>query len=296
MNYLVMKNCSLKQYNTLRLDAMAETVLFPLNEQGVKDIYNDFKNQKIIILGNGSNILLSKQTYAEEYVFVSFKHLDALYLSNDQIIAETGVLLSSLSWFALQAGISGYEFLEDVPGSIGGAVTMNAGTYKDTIGQLLDQITYYSLEEDKIKTDKVTEKDFGRRSSKWGTRKDIILTTVFKNTSEEQKSENYESILDEILRIKRQRYMKQPRNYPNAGSVFKRPTHNGEDFYVWKLFDEVGLRGYKIGDAMISNKHPGFIVNTGKATSEQVLSLIELAQKKVKEKFDIDLELEWKIH
>lgn len=291
-NYLKIEECSLTQYNTLRIESIAQLVVFPLNNQGVKDIVNEYKDRKIIFLGNGSNILLSKRYYDKKYLFVSFKHMEDIYFKDNIIYAQAGVTLSKLSWFALELGIQGYEFLEDVPGSIGGAVVMNAGTYQDMIGQLITSVTYYSVNDNEIKTDLAEDKDFGKRYSTWGSRGDIILSVTF-DMEEKDRLTYYEPILDELQANKKRRYMKQPRNYPNAGSVFKRPQKDGKDHYVWQLFEGCDLRGHRIGNAMISDKHPGFIVNLHNAEPEDILELIHLAKSSVKEKYDIDLELEW---
>lgn len=294
MNYLKVVDCSLAQYNTLRIDAKAHIMLFPLNELGVKEIYQDYADFKKIILGNGSNILLSKTYYGSEFVFISFKHLNEITKNDNEIYAQAGVTLSTLSWFALEQSVKGYAFLEDVPGSIGGAIIMNAGTYKDTIGQLIKKVTYFDMQSGEICTESVKQEDFGRRISKWAIQDALILSANF-ILFDEQNDEQYEEILNEMLEIKKKRYLKQPRNYPNAGSVFKRPTLNGTDYYVWKLFEEVGLRGYKIGGAMISEKHPGFIVNINNAKPDDILALIKLAKERVKSKLEIDLILEWKV-
>src|SRR5699024_1345929 len=145
LNYAIIKNCSLKQYNTLRLESIADIVVFPYNAVGVQEIYSHFKEKKIIILGNGSNILLSKAYYNSDYVFLNFKMMDNIELNGGQIFIESGATLSSLSWYSVENNIIGFEFLEDVPGSLGGAIIMNAGTYKDTIGQLIEQIVYYYI-------------------------------------------------------------------------------------------------------------------------------------------------------
>lgn len=294
MNYLKVEECSLTHYNTLRINAKAQLMLFPLNEIGVKEIYHDYQDRKKIILGNGSNILLSQTYYGSDYVFISFKHLNEIAVVDNEIKAQAGVLLSTLSWFALEQSVKGYAFLEDVPGSIGGAIIMNAGTYKDTIGQLINKVTYFDKESGIICTDSVNSEDFGRRISKWAINNNLILSAQFK-LPKEQVAIEYEVILDEMFEIKKSRYLKQPRNYPNAGSVFKRPSLDGQDYYVWKLFEEVELRGYKVGGAMISEKHPGFIVNVDHAKPDDVLALIKLAQNKVKDTFNIDLELEWEV-
>lgn len=290
MNYVPIKNCSLRQYNTLKIDAKAYLMVLPINVDGIKEIYQKYKDKNIIILGRGSNILFSKEYYDESHVFVNFKLMDNIVYRDEKIYAETGATLSQLSWFALENNVKGFEFLEDVPGSIGGAIVMNAGTYEDTIGQLTTEVTYYDTDDNLVKTDVVKSGDFGRRKSKWSDDNIVIVSCVLK-----AEAGNYLESLEKLLEIKKKRYLKQPRNFPNAGSVFKRPSLNGVDYYVWKLFDELGLRGYKRNGAMISNKHPGFIVNTGNAKPEDILYLIDLAKEKVKSNFGITLELEWKI-
>ena len=108
-------------------------------------------------------------------------------------------------------------------------------------------------------------------------------------------SGSYQDILEGMIQIKRNRYSKQPRNFPSAGSVFKRPYYNGEPRYIWKLFDEAGLRGFRIGDAQVSEKHPGFIVNLGNATGEDMLALLNHCKGVVMDRFGIAIEEEWKI-
>lgn len=290
MNYVIIKNCSLRQYNTLNIESKAYLLTLPINIKGVQEIFQKYKDKKIIILGRGSNILFSKEYYDQSYVFINFRLMDNIKYYNGKIFVETGATLSQLSWFALENNIKGFEFLEDVPGTVGGAIIMNAGTYDDTIGQLITEVTYYDISTNLIKTDIVKPDDFGRRKSKWSEKDTVILSCLMK-----AEPGNYYESLEKLLEIKKKRYFKQPRNYPNAGSVFKRPSLNGKDFYVWKLFDELGLRGYRKNDAMISEKHPGFIVNIGNAKPEDILYLINLAKEKVKSHFGISLELEWKI-
>lgn len=292
MNYTSVYNISLKSYNTLKLEAKAYQMVFPFNYRGVQEIYEENnKNKEIIIIGKGSNILLSKEYYDESYIFLNFKLMDNIEIIENQVYVESGATLSNLSWFTLENNIKGYEFLEDVPGSIGGAIVMNAGTYEDTIGQMVISVTYYDIKNNCIRTDKVNySEDFGRRQSKWTSEGIVILSCELK-----KQAGDYIETLDKLLEIKKRRYMKQPRNYPNAGSVFKRPTKNGEDFYVWELITDVGLRGYKKNDAMISDKHPGFIVNIGNAKFDDIKYLIDLSKEKIMNNFGVELELEWKI-
>src|SRR5690625_2089679 len=167
MNHVIINDCSLKQYNTLQLESTASIMAFPFNDSGVKEIYQTYKNRNIIILGNGSNILLSKEYYDEEYVFLNFKLMDRIELVNERIVVEAGATLSDLSWYTVENNIKGFEFLEDVPGSVGGAIIMNAGTYEDTIGQLTETVTYFKTDTKEILTDDARLEDFGRRKSKW---------------------------------------------------------------------------------------------------------------------------------
>lgn len=291
MNYILMNDFSLKQYNTLKIESIAKNMIFPFNGSGIKEVYEEFSKEKeIVIIGKGSNILLSQEYYDESYIFMNLKLMDTLDYSDNQIFAEAGCTLSSISWFALENNIKGLEFIEDIPGSLGGAIIMNAGTYEDTIGQLVKEITYYDINANEIKTVQTMSDNFGRRDSIWSNNNYIIISCSLVGMHGD-----YELSLEKMLEIKKKRYTKQPRNYPNAGSVFKRPSLNGKDYFVWKLFDETGLRGMKRNDAMISDKHPGFIVNLGKAKYDDIKFLIDLAIKRVKDNYDIDLQLEWKI-
>lgn len=290
MNYSILYNQSLKRYNTLKIESKAHAIAFPFNCEGVQDIYRNYKERKIVVIGRGSNILLSKEYYSEEYLFLNLKLMDNIEISRNKILCEAGTSLSELAWYTVENNIQGFEFLEDIPGTIGGAVIMNAGTYEDNISKLIDKITYYDIDKDIIITEEVTYENFGRRSSKWSSGNYVVISCEFKALQGD-----YLKSLDKLLEVKKQRYLKQPRNYPNAGSVFKRPVVNGEELQVWKLVNDAGLSGLKTNDAMISDKHTGFIINAGNATYQDLVHLIDLIKQTIKEKYDVNLELEWKI-
>ena len=146
------------------------------------------------------------------------------------------------------------------------------------------------MKKNKIFEHNVSAHDFEYRNSTWSKNNRVILSSWF--SGEEG---NYLDSLEELLKIKKNRYVKQPRNFPNAGSVFTRPICEGRELQVWKLIDSVGLRGYRKGGAMISNKHPGFIVNVNNATYEDIIFLVNLCQHEVFNLFGVKLELEWKI-
>jgi UDP-N-acetylmuramate dehydrogenase len=288
-NYIKLNDVPLKKYNTLQLESFAKCVYFPLNKEGMIEVLEITQSYRRILIGKGSNILLRKNEYAEDVIFIITSLMDDIHIENDEIVCEAGVSLSQLAWFSIEHSIEGYAFTEDIPGTIGGALVMNAGQYEFTIGQYVNWIDVYDTEINKVKRIVPNAEFFTYRHAKFKS-SDMIIACGLKN----QGGDDLEN-LEKVLNYKRERYRKQPRNYPNAGSVFKRPSKNGEWLFVWKLFEACGLRGKRIGGAELSFKHPGFIVNVDHATPKDVFDLIELCQKSVKDKFDVDLELEWKV-
>lgn len=286
--YITLTDVSLKKYNSLRLDAQASVLYLPLDAQGLIEVLEKTEGQHRILLGKGSNVLLLKETYDDSTAFIVTTMMDDLRLEGEEIIAEAGVSLSALAWFAIEQSIDGYAFAEDIPGTVGGALVMNAGQYEYTIGQNVKWLEVYDTSTMSVRRI-VPEPDFFQYRHTKLTQDEIVLRAGLRNIGGDP-LEN----LEKVLTYKRERYRKQPRNYPNAGSVFKRPTKDGVTYFVWKLLEEVGLRGYRIGDAEVSFKHPGFIVNHGKATIADVLELIKTCQSRVHEHFGLDLELEWK--
>jgi UDP-N-acetylmuramate dehydrogenase len=285
---LYFRDFSLRKYNSLNLDAYAAHVFFPLNAQGLLEALSESRGKKRILLGTGSNVLLAHERYDEAYAFIITTMMDNLRQEAGELIVEAGVSLHQLAWYAVEHSIAGYEFCEDIPGTIGGALIMNAGQFEYTIGPLVNWVDVYDTKRDVMEHLIPDAHFFGYRSSQFKP-EHIIVACGLKTPS----GNDLES-LEKVLTFKRERYRKQPRNYPNAGSVFKRPTKDGQTFYVWKLFEELGLRGYRLGGAEISMKHPGFIVNVDNASIADVQALIDLCQQRVKKQFDLDLELEWK--
>ncbi|MEI7667970.1 MAG: UDP-N-acetylmuramate dehydrogenase [Erysipelotrichaceae bacterium] len=286
---LELSDVSLKPYNSLQLEAKAACLAMPLDQASFITLLRDNAHKKLIILGKGSNILLAKEYYDESYLFIVTTLMNKLEIINNEMVLEAGVSLSELAWFTVAQSILGYEFTEDIPGTIGGALIMNAGQYEYTIGQTVNWIDVYCLDTNEVRRIKPSSDFFLYRHSHF-LPTEVILSCGLAITL----GNDLES-LEKVLTYKRERYRKQPRNYPNAGSVFKRPTKNNESLFVWKLFEELGLRGYRINDAEISYKHPGFIINLGQAKIEDVLKLIQHCQTCVKERYDVDLQLEWRI-
>lgn len=290
MNLIEFKNFSLIKYNTLRLKSVAAVCYFPLNMDGLSEAIDKSAHQKRIFLGNGSNILFTKEFYDEEYAFIITTMMNNIEKNGPEMIVDAGVTLHDLAWFAMDNEIGGYEFCEDIPGTAGGALIMNAGQWQWTISQYVRWVDVIDLDTHQTKRIVPEEGFFQYRNSKFNDMNVVIARAGLSVTKGD-----YREILERMLEFKKERYFKQPRNYPNAGSVFKRPTKNGETYFVWKLFDEVNLRGYQIGGARVSEKHPGFIVNVDHATCYDCVALINECKTRVKDHFDIDLELEWRV-
>ena len=234
---------------------------------------------KVFIIGNGTNILCKDTGFRGIIVKLDFK---VLKVEDNYICAGAGVPVALLSEYAYRHSIKDYEFLCGIPGTIGGAIKMNAGAYGGEIKDVIVEITVLD-EHYKIKTITADEADFSYRHSIFFNKNWIILGAKFKITKGDK----------EKIKAKREenqasRRSKQPLEYPSAGSVFKRK----ENCIPAKLIDDAGLKGYQIGGAQISEKHSGFIINKDNATAKDIIKLIKYTKEKVKEEFGEELELE----
>lgn len=234
---------------------------------------------KTYIIGNGTNVIVKDEGFRGIIIKLNFKNLK---IEEDKIIAGAGVSVALLSEYAYRSQIKGYEFISGIPGTVGGAVKMNAGAYGSEIKDILISTTYLD-EKYNIKEIINDEHEFSYRKSIFEHKKWIILESTFK-----VEKGNKEEIKQKRQEIAEARKQKQPLDMPNAGSIFKR----GEDCLPAKLIDEAGLKGYEIGGAQVSKKHAGFIVNTGNASTQDIIDLIKHIQATIKEKFNKDLELE----
>lgn len=234
---------------------------------------------KTYILGNGTNIIIKDTGFRGIIIKLNFKHLK---IEKEKIVAGAGIPVALLSNFAYRNKIKNFEFLSGIPGTIGGAVKMNAGAYNSEIKDVLIDTTYLDEKYNIVKIEN-KEHNFSYRNSIFGRKNWIILESTFKI-----EKGNSDEIKEKMHQMQQSRKEKQPLDMPNAGSIFKR----GEDCIPAALIDQAGLKGYQIGGAQISEKHAGFIVNTGKATAKDIQDLIKHTKKVVKEKFNKDLELE----
>ncbi|MFN4764647.1 UDP-N-acetylmuramate dehydrogenase [Gillisia sp. Q332] len=276
---------NLRAYNSYKLDCICRRAYFPENENDLIQIFSNTNTEKII-LGNGNNTILSKEYYHQDFVIFN-GCLNEIIFNGTEIISEGGATLLQMSELALEHSLKGLEMFYDIPSSVGGAVVMNAGSNGEEIGALIKKVRYLDLADLQIKEKSKKELNFTYRNSCFQKNKDKIVLKVWFELEKGEK-QNIKAKMEEN---RNRRWSKQPRDYPNCGSVFKRP----EGRFVGPMLDELGLKGYTVGGAQISTKHSGFIVNIGSAKGKDILRLITEVQIKVRERFDVELEVEQRI-
>jgi len=276
-------NEPLKKYTSFRIGGPADYYLEPLNKEDLVSIVRYLQEQEIpfMMIGNGSNLLVSDDGVRGAVINVE-KGLSNISADGNDVDVEAGVRLPRFVDFCIQRGLKGVEMLPGIPGTIGGAVVMNAGAYGGEISDHLVEVEV--LRAGKILQVKKEDAGFAYRRSAF--RRDIVLLATFR-LSQGNKAE--------LMKMRRELLIKrnesQPLNMPNSGSIFKNPPGT----FAARLIEDAGLKGKKIGGAQIAEKHGNFIVNMGKATAADVLALIRLARETVAQKFGITLELEVKL-
>lgn len=242
-------------------------------------------NLPITVVGNGSNLLVSDKGIRG--VVIKYIADNCEYLSSDIIEVEAGAINGAIAYGLLNKELSGFEFASGIPGTIGGAIFMNAGAYGSEMKDIVVDVTYLDIGDNRIKTIENKDCEFSYRSSFFCKDESKIIVKAKLKFTKATKQE-IQSKMDEY---REKRIETQPLNYPSAGSTFKR----GNGFVTARLIDEAGLKGYKIGGAQVSEKHAGFIINTGDATAKDVLDLIDYVKQKVYEKFNVKIETEVRI-
>lgn len=285
MNIIFEKDFNLENYNAYRIKAICAIAWFPKTEMELCAIYKNSSTPKIII-GNGNNIILSREYYKEEFIILN-GCLDKIENYETIILAEAGATLENLCEVALQNSLSGLENFYDIPSSVGGGIVMNAGTKDGEIKDILVKVSFLNTSNMEIGSILKEDMNFSYRNSIFQNEKDKI---ILKGWFQLKPGNNFE-IKNKMQLIKKNRWEKQPREFPNCGSVFKRPSGK----FVGPMIDELSLKGFSIGGAKVSEKHSGFIINTGEASGKDILALISEIQRKVKEKFNIELEVEQRI-
>lgn len=279
----VVPNINLKDYTTYKAGGNALALVIPDDITGLINLIKYLRNKKIKykILGNGSNLLFSDSFY--EGILIKLDNFNRLEINDNYVTAGAGYSLMKLSLRTARAGLTGLEFASGIPGTVGGAIFMNAGAYKMDMGYITTTVKVLDPNlEVKILTNK--DMDFHYRTSFLQKEPEYICLEA---TFLMQKGKT-EAILEVIKDRKQRRLETQPLEYPSAGSVFRNP----EGDYAGRLIEEIGYKGKKIGDAMVSLKHANFIVNTGEASGDDIKKLILEIKEKVKEKYNIDLKIE----
>ena len=278
-------SAEMKEHTTFKIGGEAECLCYPKTVEDIKEIIKICKNDNIpfFVLGNGSNLLVSDNGI--DGIVVSLKNISGIFLSSAlEISCGAGLKLSKLCSFALENSLTGLEFLWGIPGTVGGAVYMNAGAYNGEISMVLKECTYLDPDGKLVQAD-VSSLGFDYRKSIFQSDSYVIIEAKFL-----LKAGNKEAIKAQMDNLIARRKEKQPLEYPSAGSTFKRPT----GYYAAALIEECGLKGAFVGDAEVSEKHSGFIINKGEATCGDVLSLIKKVKEQVFLQKSVTLETEVK--
>lgn len=281
----VYQNEPMKKHTTFRIGGPADYYLCPHSVKEVQKVVEICREEKLpyFILGNGSNLLVSDKGYRGAVIQL-WKNVSDIRVKGCLIEAMAGASLAKIAAQALEEGLTGMEFASGIPGTLGGAVVMNAGAYGGEMKDILKEALVMDSEGKVFTLDK-KELKLGYRTSTVKENGYIVLSAVLELRM--GKREEIRKLMEEL---KQRRIDKQPLDMPSAGSTFKRP----EGYFAGKLIMDTGLRGFSVGGAQVSEKHCGFVVNTGGATASDVLALIREVQKRVREKFGVELETEVK--
>lgn len=280
-------NEPLSKHTTFKVGGNCSLAVFASSDESIKSIikYCTTNGVKLLVIGNGSNLLVSDKGF-DGVVLIIGKDYQALTLLDDTTIeVKSGCLLSQLCMFALQNELTGLEFAYGIPGTVGGAVYMNAGAYDGEISNVIETAQAIDFDSNVV--------NFTREQMELGYRKsifqdiDCVITKAVFKLKKGDKAE-IKAKMDDLMN---RRKSKQPLDYPSAGSTFKRPLGN----FAGKLIDDCGLRGYTVGGAQVSEKHCGFVINKNNATFEDITTLIRNVQNIVFEKTGYCLECEVKI-
>ena len=276
-------NASLKNYNTYKINATCDYLVFPKNEEELISILKEIKSNdlKYLVLGNGSNIILSKEHY--DGIVIKLDKLNEVIYNDNLVTVGAGYSLIKIAVETIEKGLSGLEFASGIPGYVGASTAMNAGAYNSDMASVIKNIKVLTPELE-VKTMNKDDLAFEYRDSFLKKNKEyIVLSTTFELTDGD-----IETMKNLIAERRMKRMASQPLNMPSAGSVFRNP----EGMYAGELIEKCNLKGYTIGGAKVSEKHANFIVNNGGATGKDIVDLINKIQKEIKEEYDVDLKLE----
>lgn len=277
------KDIFLSKLTTYKVGGLAKYVVYPKDYSSFVSLLRIIKkyNIKFKIIGNGSNLLFSDKTY--NGILIKLSEFNDIEFFDNKIKVGAGFSLIKLSLLAAKHSLTGLEFASGIPGTVGGAIFMNAGAYKSDMGYVVQEVKVLTPDL-RIITLENKELNFHYRSSFLQTHPDYICLEAIIKLEKGNKT-----TIENVIKERRKRRIEsQPLEYPSAGSVFRNPT----DAFAGQLIEESGLKGLHKGGAMVSDKHANFIVNAGGASSKDIKDLIDYVHNKIKEKYNIDLKVE----
>lgn len=283
----IIKDVEMKDYTSFKAGGKANKMVICEREDEVIETLREIKekNEKYIMLGNGSNTLVKDSGFSGTVIKLGDSFSKIIRTGNN-LVCGGNTLMSVVAKYALKEGLTGFEFASGIPGSIGGAFFMNAGAYCGEIKDIAKSAKIVSHDTLELKEVGLSDMGLSYRHSAFQENGDIILSVEI--SLEEGNKSEIESTMKDLAK---KRNSKQPVQFPSAGSFFKRP----EGHFAGKLIQDSGMKGVSVGGAQVSELHSGFIINKGNATATDIIQLMELVQKKVYEKFGISLEPEVRI-
>lgn len=273
-------NEPLRNHTTFKVGGKADAFLSVSSIKQLQEVTNYLKHKAIpyYVIGNGSNLLVSDEGFRGVILSLG-SDFSKLQVSDNRIVAQAGALLSAVANRSLRESLTGMEFAAGIPGSIGGGIVMNAGAYDGEMKQIVESVTVLTASGEVV-TYTCEEMDFSYRHSRLKQDGGIVLSATFL-----LRKGNSEEIRAKMKDFAARRREKQPLEFPSAGSTFKRP----EGYFAGKLIMDAGLAGYSVGDAQVSEKHCGFVINRGNATAKDIYTLIGNVEAIVKDKFSVEL-------
>lgn len=281
----IQKNEAMSRHTTFRVGGAADYLLQPKTEE-IRKTMELCKKWKVpvTVIGNGSNLLVSDHGITGVVIEIC-RQAQEIRIDGQRMYVQAGALLSQIASAACQAFLSGMEFAAGIPGTIGGALVMNAGAYGGEMKDILLEAAVLT-KEGEIRKVSSEDLELSYRHSCIPQKGYTVLEAVLQLQTGRQ-----EDILAKMEELRKKRVEKQPLEYPSAGSTFKRP----EGYFAGKLIEDAGLKGYRVGDAQVSEKHSGFVINRGNATASEIRQLIQEVQARVYEKFGVRIEPEVKL-
>lgn len=273
----------MSKHTTFRVGGEAACMIYVQTEEEIRKLvsYLNQIEEDYFMLGNGSNLLVGDKGY--HGIVIKFgRQMEEIQVDGERMRVKAGALLPKVAVVAKEHGLTGLEFAAGIPGSIGGAIVMNAGAYDGEMKQIVESVRIMDRNGEILTLDN-DAMEFGYRTSVVKDRPYIVLEVVLRLQPGDK--EAIGARMEELAALRKS---KQPLEYPSAGSTFKRP----EGYYAGKLIMDAGMRGYRIGGAQVSDKHCGFVVNVNKATAADIKEVIEEVQERVKKRFHVSLEPE----